>query len=135
MPLIDPSQIIPLEETQIDTDHQAFALLVNQLETASAAEFSTHFAELVAHIEEHFNYENQLMEKSGFPALAEHKGEHQRVLGQLQQFASRVANGRINFAKAYVDEQLPGWFKLHLVTMDSALIAYLKRQELQAIEH
>jgi len=28
--------------------------------------------------------------------------------------------------RAYVTQQLPGWFDLHAVTMDSALAAHLK---------
>ena len=67
------------------------------------------------------------MQQSGFPATAEHKGEHHRVLGELSQFTRQLEKGRSMMARAYVKERLPGWFTLHITTMDSALAAHLKR--------
>ncbi len=36
------------------------------------------------HTEEHFAYENRLMKQYAFPATAEHKGEHQRVMNEFK---------------------------------------------------
>jgi hemerythrin len=33
------------------------------------------------------------MTESGFPAIAEHRDEHQRILGELEQFRKRVDMG------------------------------------------
>jgi hypothetical protein len=37
-----------------------------------------------------------------------------------------VERGRTTLARAYLCEQIPAWFALHAVTMDSALAAHLK---------
>ena len=65
------------------------------------------------------------MESSGFPAIAEHRSEHARVLRDLEILGTQLAKGRVKLARAYVREQLPDWFALHAETMDSALAAHL----------
>jgi hemerythrin len=67
---------------------------------------------------------------SGFPAISEHASDHQRVLGELARFEKRVVAGSTAMARAYIREQLPHWFDLHIKTMDSALAAHLKNSQL-----
>jgi hemerythrin len=67
-----------------------------------------------------------MMEESGFAAISEHISDHQRVLGELTRFGKRIAAGSTAMARAYIREQLPQWFEIHLQTMDSALAAHLK---------
>ncbi len=116
----------------IDHDHAEFVALVRTLQDCPDAEFATGFAALVQHVQAHFGRENALMETSGFPAIREHQGEHHRVIGELLQFKSRVDRGLIEFGRAYVRESAPPWFNLHLRTMDSALVAHLKRMSASA---
>ncbi len=111
----------------IDGDHLEFVRLVTHLLGASSAEFPALFGRLVAHTEEHFARENELMRESNFPATGEHEGEHRRVLGQLYQFKERVDRGLISLGRALVTETLPDWLSLHVSTMDSALVAHLGR--------
>jgi hemerythrin len=85
--------------------------------------FAAGFPELIEHTREHFSAEDRLMVQCRFPALAEHRGEHARVLGELGRFAEQVQVGRTRMARAYIVEQLPRWFDLHAATMDSALAA------------
>lgn len=110
----------------MDETHREFVDLVNRLESASSTTFPALFEELLKHTREHFKSEEALMEQSGFPAIREHKAEHQRVLGELTRFAGKATSGSLAFGRAYVREQLPPWFDLHAKTMDSALAAHLK---------
>lgn len=110
----------------MDSTHREFADLVNRLAAGSKADFASLFPELVSHTREHFAAEERLMEQCGFPAIAEHRGEHARVLGELERFAVQVEAGKSQLARAYVVEQIPQWFDLHAATMDSALAACLK---------
>ena len=66
---------------------------------------------------------------SGFSALDEHKSEHARLLSELRQFKRGIDRGMLAFARAYLRDRLPQWFELHVQTLDSALVAYLKQQE------
>lgn len=111
---------------EMDATHREFVALLNQLESAPKEAFIPLFAQLLAHTEAHFAAEEQWMRDCGFAAIREHCGEHQRVLGELRRFNQRAAAGNITLGRAYVREQLPGWFALHAQTMDSALAACIK---------
>lgn len=110
---------------EMDSTHREFVDLVNHMSDATKEAFIPLFAELLAHTQSHFETENAMMRASGFPAMREHLDEHQRVLGDLRRFSQRVATGNTRLGRAYVTQQLPGWFDLHAKTMDSALAAHI----------
>lgn len=124
----DPALQLGLED--MDETHREFAALVNALTEARGHNFEELFLSLFEHTEQHFAREKELMEQSGFPAMDEHVDEHQRILGELNKYRLRVRKGAIGFARAYVTDRLPEWFRLHLATMDSALAFHLKQGEL-----
>jgi hemerythrin len=126
MALIEKADIHIVGYDLIDNDHDEFISLVNQLEAADNANFPALFQQLYQHTEQHFDRENQLMKQLSFPGQTEHKGEHQRVLGEFKQFKSRVDKGLITFGRSFVKDRLPQWFGLHVTTMDSALAAHVK---------
>ena len=111
----------------MDRTHREFVDLVNGMADAGDAAFAYLYPELVNHTRAHFAHEEVLMRQSGFPAIQEHTDEHARVRGEMEAFGLRLGGGRFALARAYVREQLPAWFALHAVTMDSALAAHLKR--------
>ena len=126
MTLIDSASVKTVGHPVIDSDHQEFVELLNQLDNANNADFPALFKALFEHTEQHFETENQLMQVYGFPAQVEHTGEHQRVLGEFKQFQNRVDKGMVAFGRAFVKERLPQWFELHISTMDNALAAHIK---------
>jgi len=111
----------------MDSTHDEFIQLVNQLGEAGTADFIRLFPAFLAHTEKHFHAEEELMQGSQFPAIEEHRNEHNRVLRDVRAMQAQVARGGISFARAYVIQQVPEWFNLHASTMDSALAAHLKR--------
>lgn len=127
---LEPTQSIvfpKLNYDPIDRDHEEFVRLIQQLVFASNVEFAALFQALYQHTELHFEREFELMKQSCFPAEAEHSGDHQRVLGEFKQFNARVDKGAIDFARAFVKDRLPSWFQLHVATMNSALVAHVKK--------
>lgn len=113
--------------TEMDGTHREFAALAEALARADDAAFAVLFRQLVEHTRLHFAAEGRLMRLCSFPALAEHEGEHARVLGDLLQFNRAVQRGRLQLARAYLGSGLPEWFELHLATMDRALAHHLAR--------
>lgn len=113
----------------MDETHQEFIDLVNALSQADKASFINLFRQLNKHTAAHFSAEKRLMEETGFPAIREHKDEHLRVMGDLQRIGEKVAAGSVTLGRAYVREQLPAWFDLHAITMDSALAAHLRSRQ------
>lgn len=126
MSLIEEKSMVNLQFDSLDDDHHCFAELVNRLEHASKQDFAKLFEQLFNHTQRHFDKENQLMLDTSFPAIQEHKAEHQRVLTEFKQFKKSVDKGLISFGQSFIKERLPSWFQMHLVTMDSALVAHIK---------
>lgn len=110
----------------MDDTHKEFVTLLNQLSEAPDNNFAALFDELIAHTRQHFQQEEKFMIESRFPAYSEHKDEHQRILGELNQFKKRVDKGLIAFGRNYINQRMPEWFRLHAATMDSALATHLK---------
>ena len=114
---------------QMDRTHAEFVDLINRAGRADKADFTELYQTLIEHTQAHFDAEQQLMEASRFPATGEHRSEHQRVLYELRRFGEKAAAGAPALARAYIREQLPQWFELHTLTMDSALAAHLRYTE------
>lgn len=112
----------------MDARHQEFTGLHQKLMESGREDFATHFEALYEETKEHFAEEESWMESIGHSAIAEHKAEHEKVLGELYQFLQKSKAGNTLMAKAYAKERLPEWFDLHLSTMDSALAAAMKEQ-------
>ena len=122
-------QAFQLGVADMDETHAEFIELLNRLDIAPNSEFICLFNDLVAHTHAHFDNEHARMMLCSFPAINEHTGEHQRVLGELNQIKRQVDKGLISFGRMYVREGLPGWFRLHAATMDSALAAHWKQYQ------
>lgn len=128
MALLEKTDVLIVGYDQIDNDHDEFISLLNKLDGTDNANFPALFQQLYEQTEQHFDRENQLMKQFSFPGETEHKGEHQRVLGEFKQFKSRVDKGLIAFGRSFVKDRLPQWFMLHVTTMDSALTAHINKQ-------
>lgn len=119
-----------LGDARLDDSHRAFYEKLKRAVATSGEQFALLFYELNEHLVRHFAEEDALMDACGFPSSAEHKGEHRRVLAEMNQFRRQVERGRLKMAQAYLADNLPSWFRLHLSTMDSALVARLADAEI-----
>lgn len=117
-----------LEPGDVDATHQALAELIEGAVQADSAAFPSRFQALLTLMRLHIAEEGGLMRASHYPGLAEHEGEHHRVLGELVQLNLSLKRGRIALARAYVKDGMAPWLDLHVATMDAALMAYLRRQ-------
>lgn len=112
----------------MDCVHREFLALARETLQAGSEDFPLLFEVLRDHTRQHFAHEGELMRAAGFPAIAEHESEHQRVLGDLDRLLRGIDEGRSALARHYVREGLPAWFELHAATMDAALAACLRRR-------
>jgi len=128
------NELYSLGLSVMDDTHKEFIELYNTLLNSDDVSFTALFNEFSEHIHHHFNSENELMEQSCFPAISEHKAEHQRVLNDLKYLESKVKDNKLSFSRFYIKERIPEWFKLHLATMDSALAAHLKSKPILPAE-
>jgi hemerythrin-like metal-binding protein len=101
--------------------------MVNALKQAEKHEFALIFNELISHTQAHFAYENNLMAETNYPAMKEHRNEHERVLGELTKLRSQLERGQVEPVRDFVSQRLPKWFRLHVLSMDNALAAHVQK--------
>jgi len=79
----------------------------------------------------HFELEEQCMEEHSFPARAEHRLEHRRVLQWMEEEHSRWSRDcsieTINHLSLYAADKFPQWLLNHIVTMDTVMASYVHR--------
>ncbi|OGB20940.1 MAG: hypothetical protein A3I66_19515 [Burkholderiales bacterium RIFCSPLOWO2_02_FULL_57_36] len=106
--------------SSLDEPHKALLDKLAQLQSVSDADFSAHYASLVARVENDFREEEELMEQIDFPGLRCHREEHAKLLGGLHHAAAAVMEGDVALGRRAI-ELLPQWFVFHISTMDTAL--------------
>lgn len=127
--MLDHFDRYTLGHAEMDSTHEAFLNICLKTSSASGAEFAQNFQHLFEHTQQHFSDEETRMQATGYPAYAEHRADHQRILGDMNRFCQRLQGPRAMMAKAWLNESLPAWFDVHAKTMDSALAAHLKNHE------
>ncbi|HWR15505.1 MAG TPA: hemerythrin family protein [Terriglobales bacterium] len=130
MALIRVDELPDLGFPELDAEHREVVRLMNQLHDASTLEkdpqvLNSILQELVAFTKSHFAEEEQVMEKLGYPAQAEHKRQHQEVLGMLLAFqgGSDAGDSISNIAML---ELLQGWLGKHIPTEDKRLAVWYR---------
>ena len=115
----------------IDEQHRTLFRLLNELRAAADAPDATErqtaiLAELDEDTRQHFAAEEQLMRDIGFPDIAAHIAEHQRLQRELEDYRAQLLDrkGTIDFS-AFIKSWLIG----HLMTMDREYADYLNSDE------
>ena len=66
------------------------------------------------------------MRDIGYPELAEHKADHERLLDEIRDIMDRhAADGSFDYEET-LTERLRVWFTEHFQTLDARLEKYLK---------
>jgi len=79
----------------MDDQHGILMETINELQAellrgCSRETLGAQLNQLLKFTSMHFQGEEQLMEQLGFPGLAEHRAEHQRLLAQIRESSHRV---------------------------------------------
>lgn len=107
----------------MDGYHEEFEVL---LVSFDGSNFLGSFEKLIAHTVVHFVHEEALMKEHCFQGFSEHKEEHQKILNELNYFYEMAQNGRVLFAKNYLQNGIEEHFDSHVRTIDSQLALFLK---------
>jgi len=110
-----------------DDDHQEAVTLMNALQACPEQDLAPLYKKLHDHTKEHLARENELMARIGFFAIGVHKGEHDRVLAEMQSYQDKLDAGDIAAVRKYVEEALPDWFLNHLDSMDTATAMFARQ--------
>ena len=106
--------------TPIDEVHQEFVDLIGQMQRAEDAALPALLAEFAAHLQHHFEMENEWMVTTEFPPRDCHMDEHAAVMQSVEEVQGLLAQGNVAICGDLV-AQLAQWFPQHADQLDSAL--------------
>jgi hemerythrin len=112
--------------------HREELMIVNNIHLAildnNEEEISLLCKQWLEHTKAHFDRENLMMEKYGFPAYHCHRGEHVEALEVLQTvIQSWNENKDLKVLALYVKDSWPQWYVNHISTMDLVTSAFIKQ--------
>ncbi len=116
--------------TKIDEQHRALTETFNQLHEAvtqgkAKAELSAALDALKNGTVAHFQMEEELMDRFGYPGVIEHKGIHGSLVSQMEELSLRFEEGRTDLTAPVLDF-LEGWLLDHFQGEDVYLATFLK---------
>jgi len=79
---------------------------------------------LVDYTQEHFRDEEKFMREMGYPGLAEHMGQHARLMEQVHDLQMDLVDGRPMTMNVTIF--LVEWLKAHIHESDMAYIYFMK---------
>ncbi len=114
----------------IDDQHKHLISLLNRmfealLQKRGKEELSYVIEEMNRYAEYHFHAEESLMEKAGYPGLAEHRIYHDAFTSKVNDFAFKY-NQNDEALCAEVTIFLTNWLNEHLSTIDQKYVPALK---------
>lgn len=124
--VIDEMLTTGIEE--IDDDHGKLANLFNTLnhsviEGASTDYIGAILDELIKCTIWHFSHEERLMVKYAYPAMDEHKEEHEDLINSVREFQQKfIQTGKLDEKDLAFLER---WLTEHILVADQRLGAYL----------
>lgn len=87
--------------------------------------------ELLDYTHYHFDEEEKIMEKMGYPELEQHKRLHRDLIDLLKGFAKEAQGGMAIFVAIKVANAGLEWLKNHILSVDHKYYEYMKAQGLE----
>ena len=95
-------------------------------ETMAPAESSQRGLVLIDHARAHFQREEELLEKYGYPELEQHKKEHRLITEQLEELHEAYQSTPDPDISQEIMELLTFWLVKHILEVDMRYKAYLQ---------
>jgi len=130
MPFLSWSKDYSIKIRAIDNDHKELFDCVNELHRAiqdgdNDEEVSYAISLLARYVKEHFDREEQLMAKYGYPKVAEHKAEHQKLRRMVQAIWRIHADTPTRIDTDKLLAFLCEWLTKHILGSDMRYARYL----------
>ena len=117
----------------IDTQHMELVELTNKLYQAclsgdEGAVFKEAMSRMVNYVRFHFGAEQQLLERIRYPAYADHKKEHEKLIKQILDAVKASGQGK-NFVANNFVRTLKDWIFSHIMITDRMYANYVADQK------
>ncbi|MEJ5366872.1 MAG: bacteriohemerythrin [Bryobacteraceae bacterium] len=130
MAFVDWKPEYSVGHAEIDQQHRKLVDLINNLhETMKLGgkpeDLKRILNDLVNYTRYHFGHEEKLMEKAGYPDLADHKRVHRAMVEQVEKFRKEVESSRTGFSIKLMGF-LKNWLTEHILGTDQKYAAVVK---------
>jgi hemerythrin len=110
---------------EVDHEHRELIELIRSLqenlkEGADIDEVIDVLGEIYAQIAAHFALEEKMMRQTQYPAMADHKEDHETLLDDLRDIMDEVEDDGV-LDEAQLTDDLDRWFSDHFKTHDAKL--------------
>ena len=123
IPQVAVDKMNSIHATEIDILNKLYNATVEQ----NIEDIDKYLDEFIKDVEEHFSFEQGLMEKYGFFAYVPHRMEHDRVRMELSQLKKNwQKNNNPELVKTYIEKHFVPWLINHVNTMDTVTAMFLK---------
>jgi hemerythrin len=125
MPLLQWKDQYSVGIEAVDHEHKELIELINRLADEVLAKGTTlvasaFFGDLIKGISAHFALEERFMRERGYDQLAQHKGDHERLLDEIVNIMDEF-EGDETVNRAELARRLDAWFSRHFETHDARL--------------
>jgi hemerythrin-like metal-binding protein len=136
MRICEWSQEYSVGIVDLDNHHHRLFEILNELFTlmAEGAEDKPVIRvleELLDYTHYHFDEEEKIMAKMGYPDLEEHRQLHQHLIELMKGFYAEAQDGMAIFVATKVANIGLEWLKSHILAADHKYYEYMKAQGLQ----
>jgi len=108
----------------MDAQHKHLFLVINELAAIdNLRELRPLILQLYKYTREHFEDEEALMRRVGFPNVEEHTEHHNQLLSRLSLLSMDVGKGHMS--RSAIQAVMSNWATLHVLNDDAQLAGYL----------
>ncbi len=113
----------------MDTTHKEFLEILERVKAADTRDFLSLFNTLIEHTQEHFAFEEDMMQRYNFYGRQEHMDEHANLLGEMHYFYKKAKRIPV-LGRSYINDYALEKFTRHIINIDSQLAMFLKENHL-----
>jgi len=129
MPLLQWNETYSVQVTSLDQQHQTLFRTINELHDALHAGHGKDIVgkvlqRLIDYTKSHFAAEEVILERNGYPDLAEHRAAHKALVSQVLQFKKDFEAGSVGIA-VEINQFLQKWLSDHIQNTDKKYGKYL----------
>lgn len=119
-----------IDKGLIDKQHKVLVDLINELyfaflEGKANDNLSKIIAELIKYTKTHFQDEENIFAKSGYPEVKAHKQKHEGFVRKVEKFKNDLDSGKLSVSYEIMNF-LRDWLLNHILVSDREFLPYLK---------
>lgn len=131
MEVIHWNDAFNIGHVELDSQHQQLVGMIADLQRSLCQglvnpQVGVTLKELVQYTKTHFQFEQELMQKSGYPHYAEHVRLHQHMIDQIVKILHDLRQGE-SVTAIQLRELLKGWLVHHIMQEDKKIGEYLQQ--------